>query len=124
MSSSSEEYAGAKLPRDARSWRGKTKRSASLWHYAASLDGYEILGEGAFDFSSVARSIYEQRPDVLSLFSLLGLRVLLFMEYRSWRWADGWDGDETSEYVRAVAGEIKSRLRGATTGAGPVPSFT
>lgn len=110
-----EKFAGPKLPGDARSWRARTKRGPDLWKYAAGFDGYEALGDGALALSGTVRDIYEQRPEVLSLFSLIGLRVLLFMEYRNWHWADGWDGDDTSPYVRAIVSEIRARLS-ATAG--------
>lgn len=106
----SEKFTDAVMPADVSVWAAAAEEEPSLWQYAASLDGHAVLGERGLEFASAVREVYGFAPNVLSLLTPQGLRLLLFAEYRAQCWAEGWEPNETSPYVRAIVAEIRARV--------------
>lgn len=97
------------VPADTDLWHpgGSEKSVLSL---AASYDGYAFLGSDCIGLRNSVHEIYERMPHVLKLFNVSGLRLLLFAEYRSWRYLDDWAPAETSDFARELILELITRL--------------
>lgn len=85
----------------------------NLARLARSLDGYKYFGTDdvvCLTLNTAVRELFATSPRVLSLFSVTGLRVLLFAEWRCWVHDDGAPA-KPCRYARALASALRSRLR-------------
>lgn len=109
MTRSCAELEDGPLPADTSVWLPASGDQPSLCDCAAAVDGYAVL-QGSLDFAEAIHSVYRSTPGVLSLLTLQGLRILLFAEWRAYVWAEGWEPNETSPYVRKIIAQIRLRL--------------
>lgn len=81
-----------------------------LCGFATTFDAYEFIGTECLTLGQSIAEIFGSQPLILKCLSMSGLRVCLFAEYRQEVHNKDYSDGKTSEFVRALALEIKSRL--------------